>query len=205
MWFMVPSSMATTGYLVCKYLSVVYRASFNLSIAQTLLPRLQVSTGGQYVSQTITAANAIQPGALNHILVGRDHAAGVLRMFINGVAAASEVSSPTALYSAAGSALIIGAREDNAKPFPYPIFDARLYNAAPTLEMAQALYYGHGTDGIIDGLVLRTCINNGIDGASLSGATVYDHSIFGNHITATGAPAVSADPYPTVKSPVMVI
>ena len=153
----------------------------------------------------INSTNAITHTALNHIVFR--YSGSNLDLFVNGVSAATSVAFSSGINVAASISTLIGTQTSSSDAYALngSVFDFRLYNRSLSNDECADLYAQKGQDAILDSaLVLRTCVQNGYAGDSLSGQTVYDHSIYKNHITATGAPTVEADPYSTVKPPIRI-
>lgn len=193
-WVYYGGTTARNQYIFSKSIpSVANRWSFVLQINTSKQAGLSISPNGTGTSVVSVTSGTISSNVWTHILAGRDHANSVLRMYINSVARDAVASSDPA-FDATGSALTVGARENNTSQCDFPIFDAKIIPVAPNQALADLVYGARGRDGL--STVLRTCIADACVGAgSLSGKKVYDHSPYRNHITATGAPTAATDPF----------
>lgn len=193
-WGYRSSNITTTAYIFSKAVpNLANRWAFVVYLTANKV-LLQVSPNGTGSGPySISAGDVLNQWS--HVLCGRDHATGKLRMYLNG-SAAEETNAASPAFDATASPLTIGGRENNTNPAIIRLFDARIFNIPPTQALANALYGACGRDGITDGLVLRTCIADGCVGfGSLEGKMVYDHSPERNHITVTGAPVSIVDPF----------
>lgn len=123
-------------------------------------------------------------------------------IFLNGVSDMSSTSWNYTIYDNSAIPLRLGVQSAGATiqvPALGNMFDVRLYNRALTDAEIKTIYGAQGKDAILNGLVLRTAILDGANAASLSGATIYDHSQYKNNVTATGAPTAYGDPFGTVR------
>ena len=142
-------------------------------------------------------------GALHHFAGVRNKTAGTLQIYVDGQLSASAGMSSSYNILAGTQPLYIG---NNGRPMGGLNYDSRVYNRALSAAEIADIYASKGRDSVLDSsMVLRTCILNGYTGDSLTGQTVYDHSTYKNHITASGTIAVGADPYSTVKPPVQLV
>lgn len=131
-------------------------------------------------------------------LVTGTYDGSTLKIYLNGVLNNSQSYTGT-ISNNSTAVLHVGANPGSIL-LRSSLFDFRIWNTTLSADAIWDMYANPGRDSQFSGMVIRTCINNGYVGSSLSGQTVYDHSIYKNSVSPNGAPTVTADPYSTVKS-----
>ena len=127
------------------------------------------------------------------------------RIYVNG----NLVSSQNNSEAYAGTALlyiypgVMHRRLTRGYPFLGDMFDFRAYNRTLAADEVAEIAARKGVDSILDdALYLRCGIKDGYAGSAFSDACK-DHSIYKSDGTVVGSPLIAADPYSTVKPPVI--
>ena len=157
-------------------------------------------SAGSLASAAITSL----VGSWYHVAFVRSEVSPRRQIFVNGVSVASQVSPaayPGLHDRQFATGVMLRATETSRRQCTYgTAFDSRVYaRPVPVTEIAHIVAC-RGKDNPTDALI-RWCIQDGPSGQSMTGRSVADHSVNGNHGVVQGTDLVSAqEPYGTVRA-----
>lgn len=153
---------------------------WELSVTETTtLAEFGCHNGG-YV--TVAGTTTLAIGTTYHLVGVRDSAAGLLRIYVNGVQ--ENTVAAGAAPSASANALRIGNQAALDRAFDGYLEDVRFYNRALSAAEVQELYLARGRDKIFNGLQARWPMKEYPPGQTLSTGAGFSFSIL-NHQTAS--------------------
>lgn len=188
------SSIAAEQYILSKTnADTNLRCYWLQAVGTTGYVRLALyyaTAGYIFVNSTV----GLIPNRWTHVLA--TYVNGKIRIYFDAVPV-GEADYTGSIFDAASVPLAVGITRPSGPALPWTggMHDVRIYNVGVNASQVNNICRGQGADNEINGLVLRTCLDNGTDGASLAGQIVRDHSKYANHATVTGAPIAKMDPF----------
>lgn len=138
-------------------------AGWEMSLLASNFAEFGVFNGGYPVAVSTTSFAA---GTTYHVCGVRDSAAGLLRIYVNGVQEATTAMGGAPVAS--GAAFNIGRQPNGTRYFNGSMEDTRVYNRALSAAEVQLLYLARGRDYVYNGLVGRWLFTERSPGTILS-------------------------------------